>query len=169
MEKASGSPHQISDEQRQINLVDNLSVTAGSHQLKFGVDYRWLSPFSSPFSYRQFVDFSGVTATPGGALSGKALVAQPAVFQADALVSQNFSFYGEDTWKISPRLTATYGLRWDINPPLKGKNLSNDPFTIDGLNDPATMTLPPRPTPLYQPSSHNLAPPFGLAYPPFPQ
>jgi hypothetical protein len=38
------------DEQRQINLVDNLSVTTGRHQLKFGVDYRWLSPFSIPFS-----------------------------------------------------------------------------------------------------------------------
>src|SRR5882672_4728571 len=52
------------DEQRQINLVDNLSLTQGSHQLKFGVDYRWLSPFSNPFSYRQYAQFSGVTCPP---------------------------------------------------------------------------------------------------------
>jgi len=42
------------NEQRQVNLVDNLMVTKGSHQLRFGVDYRWLAPFSSPFSYEQF-------------------------------------------------------------------------------------------------------------------
>src|SRR5262249_18322547 len=34
------------NEQRQFNLIDNLSVITGSHQLKFGVDYRWLAPFS---------------------------------------------------------------------------------------------------------------------------
>jgi hypothetical protein len=38
------------NEQRQVNFVDNLSVTTGSHQSKFGVDYRRLAPFSSPFS-----------------------------------------------------------------------------------------------------------------------
>ena len=31
------------DEQRQVNLVDNLSLTKGSHQLKFGVDYNSLA------------------------------------------------------------------------------------------------------------------------------
>jgi hypothetical protein len=121
---------QVINEQRQVNLVDNLSVTQGVHQLKFGVDYRWLAPFSSPFSYRQFIQFSGVTATPGGALSGRASFAQPAAFQGNALLSQNFSLYGQDTWKITPRLTVTYGLRWDINPPLKGKNPENDRWSV---------------------------------------
>src|SRR5262249_37773707 len=48
-------------EQRQVNLVDNLSLTRASHQLKFGVDYRWLAPLESPFAYRQASQFSGVT------------------------------------------------------------------------------------------------------------
>jgi len=155
---------QVISEQRQINLVDNLSVTQGVHQLKFGVDYRWLAPFSSPFSYRQFIQFSGVTATPGGALSGRASFAQPAAFQGNALLSQNFSLYGQDTWKITPRVTMTYGLRWDINPPLKGKNPENDPVTVVGLDNPATMTLAPRGTPLYQTTYGNVAPRLGFAY-----
>src|SRR5262249_33535765 len=85
-------------EQRQVNVVDNLSVTTGRHQLKFGVDYRWLAPFSSPFSYRQYAQFSGMGSTPGGALSGQAVIAASFTQQSNALLSRNFSLYGQDTW-----------------------------------------------------------------------
>jgi len=159
-----GQGKQGLNEQRQVNLLDNLSLIASGHQMKFGVDYRWLAPFTSPFSYRPFVQFSGMNSTPGGALSGKAAFAQPASYQGNALLSQNFSFYGQDTWKITHRLTLTYGLRWDIDPPLKGKNADNDPFTVRGLNNPATMTLAPRGTPIYETTYGNVAPRLGLAY-----
>ncbi|HEY0730323.1 MAG TPA: TonB-dependent receptor, partial [Pyrinomonadaceae bacterium] len=136
----------------------------GNHQLKFGVDYRWLAPFSSPAAYRQFAAFSGVNTAPGGALSGVALLAQSSSFQTNALLSQNFSLFGQDTWKITPRLTITYGMRWDVNPALKGKNSDNDPFTVIGLENPATMTLAPRGTPLYETTYGNIAPRIGVAY-----
>lgn len=147
-------------EQRQVNLIDNLSLTKGSHQMKFGADYRWLAPFSSPAAYHQFAAFSGVP----GALTGTALLAQSSSFQTNALVSQNFSLFGQDTWKITPQLTITYGLRWDVNPALKGKNRDNDPFTVIGLDNPATLTLAPRGTPLYETTYGNFAPRIGLAY-----
>jgi len=160
------------DEQRQVNLVDNLLWSKNNHELKFGVDYRWLAPFSSLSTYAQFAEFSGVTACAaqpctekaGYALSGAAVFAETYATQTAALLARNYSFYGQDTWKLSPRLTLTYGLRWDINPALKGKNLENDPFTVIGLNDPATMTLAPRGTSLYNTTYGNLAPRIGLAY-----
>jgi hypothetical protein len=132
--------------------------------LKFGVDYRWLAPFSSPFAYSQFAQFTGVTEAPGGALSGTAAFAQSNNYQSNALLTHNLSFYGQDTWNIRPRLTATYGLRWDINPAIHGKNAANDPFTVIGLDQPATMTLAPRGTPLYATTYGNVAPRLGLAY-----
>jgi len=152
------------DEQRQVNLIDNVSIAKGSHQLKFGVDYRWLSPFSSPVNYAQFSEFRGMSTTPGGALSDTALGAFLHNVQGNTLLARNLSLYGQDTWKLTPRLTLTYGLRWDLNPALKGKNLENQPFTVTGLNDPATMTLAPRGTSLYNTNYGNVAPRIGIAY-----
>jgi Carboxypeptidase regulatory-like domain len=154
------------DEQRQLNLVDNLSLVKASHQWKFGVDYRWLAPFSSRGPYGQLAEFSGMSVAPGGALSNPAtaLISDSLAHESDALLSQNISLYGQDMWKMAPGITLTYGLRWDINPPLKGKNPANDPFTVEGLKNPATMTLAPRGTPLYQTTYGNVAPRLGIAY-----
>ena len=159
---------QGTDEQRQINLVDNFFVVRGSHQVKIGVDYRWLSPFSSPYTYSQLAEFLGVTCSsppcPGYAQSGTSAVAAVFAYQSDTLISTNLSLYGQDTWRITPRLTMTYGLRWDLNTPLKGKNLSNQPFTVTGLDNPPTIALAPRGTPLYKTTHDNVAPRFGVAY-----
>ena len=157
------------DEQRQINLVDNLSFTRGSHQLKFGADYRRLSASSDIFAYRQFVQFSGLNcpstaACAGYAMSGTALIAGTFAEQPTTLLASNYSLYGQDTWSINSRWNVTYGLRWDINPPLKGKDAEDQPFTITGLNDPATIALAARGTPLYKTTYKNIAPRIGAAY-----
>jgi hypothetical protein len=106
---------------------------------------------------------------PGGALSGTAPVAATFSEEGDALLSHNFSLYAQDTWKITPRFTLTYGLRWDVNPPLKGKNAENDPFTLSGLDNlpainAAAVALEPRGTPLYDTTWGNVAPRLGLAW-----
>jgi hypothetical protein len=51
-----------------------------------------------------------------------------------------------------------------VNPPLKGKNLANDPFTVEGLNNLSTMTLASPGTPLYTTTYGNVVPRLGLAH-----
>lgn len=152
------------NEQRQVNLVDTVSIVTGAHNLKMGVDYRWLAPFTSPRNYLQSIAFSGVLGGVGTMQSGMAQSVNVNAPQSSALLINNFSLFAQDTWKPSSRLTLTYGLRWDVNPPFKSKN-SNQPFyTVLGVNDPATMTLAPAGTPMYQTSWDNIAPRLGVTY-----
>jgi hypothetical protein len=148
--------------QRQINLVDNLSVVAGNHQLKFGIDYRLLLPISGPRTYTQSVEFSGLTGALG-AISGNAQNVRVIASETVPLEFTNVSVYAQDTWKRSSRLTLTYGLRWDVNPAPKGRN-GKDLFTFENLDNPAALRLAPRGAPLYETTYSNFAPRVGLAY-----
>jgi len=153
----------VLNEQRQVNVVDNLSFTSHTHQLKFGIDYRWLAPIASPATYAQVGLFLGLTGV-SGAISGTSFESVVDSFQEAALLSRNFSVFGQDTWRVTPRLSLTYGARWSINPALKGKDTSSEPFTVLGLNNPATMVLAPRGTALYKTSYGGVAPRLGIAY-----
>jgi hypothetical protein len=151
------------NQQRQINLVDNLSFAVGAHQMKFGVDYRWLSPDNSFPEYRQRATFNGLFG-PTGALGGFPSFARTEIGARVASVSTNFSAYAQDTWRVTPRLTLTYGLRWEVNPAPHGKS-GKELFHAVGIEgDPANVTIAPAGTPLYGTTYDNFAPRVGVAY-----
>jgi len=91
--------------QHQLNLVDNLAILAGSHQVKLGVDYRRLIPVYGQWKYKQSASFNGVSEALSGTASSVVIQTQDQV----GLVFTNFSAYAQDTWKLSPRLTLTDG------------------------------------------------------------
>lgn len=145
--------------QDQVNIVDSLSLIAGSHQLKFGIDYRRLAPINGSSPYQSIV-ISPVSSL----LMERALLAIIFQFQLDlGYVYNNFSAYGQDTWKVTPRLTLTYGLRWEVDPPPSIRN-GEPPFAVTGVDNPASLALAPRGTSLYRITYNNFAPRVGVAY-----
>lgn len=148
------------NKQRQINFVDNLSVSTGAHQFKFGVDYRRLTPVFAPAQYNLQPIFNGTA----GVSTGTTLLLFVATNGGErSPLFTNFSAYGQDTWRISKRLTLTYGLRWEINPPPTEEG-ADQPAVLSGIDNPATMTLAPLGTPLWKTTFDNFAPRIGFAY-----
>lgn len=144
----------------QVNIVDNLSVLRGRHQLKLGVDYRWLSPRVDHQSYQQVIAFDTIGAAVQGIGSFGLVGANGEPLNPRF---HSLSAFAQDTWTAHPRLTVTYGARWELNPPPHEAN-GRDVRTVRGLDDPATMTLAPEGSPLWKTQYGTLAPRAGLTY-----
>jgi outer membrane receptor protein involved in Fe transport len=149
----------VDNVQRQINLVDNLSILKGGHNVRVGIDYRRLLPVYGQRRYNQMANFDGVPGALTGIASSVSIVTQDRV----SLTFTNLSAYAQDSWRINPRLTLTYGLRWEMNPAPSGK-YGRDLFTALGVDNPANLSLAPLGTPHYKSSYGDFAPRAGLAY-----
>jgi hypothetical protein len=149
----------IDNLQRQVNLVNNLSILKSTHALKVGIDYRQLFPVYGQRRYNQVATFNGVAGALTATASSVSIVTQDQV----SLIFTNLSAYAQDTWRVKPRLTLTYGVRWEMNPSPSGKD-GRDLFTALGVDHPASLSLAPLGTPHYKLSYGNFAPRAGLAY-----
>jgi hypothetical protein len=153
-----GYAYGSSIKQHQINLIDSILFTHGTHSMKVGGDYRRLSPVLNQGTYAATVEvLSPETLSQSIAdyvVVDAAEMAQPVFY--------NLSLYAQDHWRIFPNLTLDYGLRWEFNPPPGSLNgIYAATITTTNLAD---AQIAPNGTPLYRTRYDNFAPRIGFAY-----
>lgn len=123
---SNDGPYAISDNNLQFD--DNLSWVHGSHTFSFGFEYmrQNFDQVGNQFSRGVFVAQPNATESPkftGGDafaefLLGDLYQSEVAAGIADANFQRNnFAGWVDDTWKLTPKLTLSLGLRYELTPP----------------------------------------------------
>jgi hypothetical protein len=156
--RASISQNKLIGLQRQWNFVDAISLSLGRHQLKFGIDYRRLTPTQRNSDPEvDYFFFSQKSVQANNVDSGSGFAFGPAF-----PIYTNFSAFAQDEWRITPRLSLSMGLRWEVNP-APGARDGRLPYTVQGSSL-STLTLAPQGTPLWKTTWYNVAPRLGAAF-----
>jgi Carboxypeptidase regulatory-like domain len=159
------------------DFVQNVAITRGSHALKFGAEFRPIRfPFfQTPYPHGEEWIYQDGTAYPSqdkGSNGQKFNVATGdemaslllGVVAGGQISTNNFissnkqawAFYGQDDWKITPKLTLSYGLRYELFSPIGEAYGRQSNFVYDNLT-------------LYIPEGHDcqtpLPPNFGTSFP----
>jgi Carboxypeptidase regulatory-like domain/TonB dependent receptor len=166
---------------QQIQFADKFAVTLGSHTMKFGADWRLMRnewrdipdtrgsvSFTNQFTCGRDTDGNCLDNT--GIIYGDFLLGQVQeaslsnFFLADQRMHE-YSFFAQDDWKQSPKLTLNLGLRYDFgSTPLEGRNrMANfDPSGQGSLYYASAGSLENRT--LTRQDHSNFGPRIGLAY-----
>jgi hypothetical protein len=157
---------------------DTLSITKGKHDLKFGGDLHWVrNNFAFDFYNNgsfSFGDYGGFT---GSTLADFVAGFWDNYYQfssaAYGIRTHSLYFFGQDSWKVKPRLTLTLGGRYEYNSPQvdphnnimgwfpgqQSKVFPNAPPNFLYVGDPGT---PGRG--MVPPDRNNFAPRLGFAF-----
>jgi hypothetical protein len=101
-----------SSRQDQWNVVNTLAISRFGHQVRFGIDYQRLRP-------SRLDHVTSLTATYQSLaqlLQGSAPDVSISSVAAGSSLIETLSFFTQDVWQLRPRLTLTFGTRWEITP-----------------------------------------------------
>jgi Carboxypeptidase regulatory-like domain len=172
----------LDENERQYQFVDNISKVHGNHNFKFGADVRYALNLRVPsdshragqlgFNNNMTGLGNGSGSVTGGLGLATFLLGDVTAFDRYVSSSTNAQehqkrlfWYGQDEWRPNPKLTVTYGVRWEmvfpetVNGPQNGAEYNLNTGLLDvfgyGLNSNHG----------YQSMNwHNFAPRFGIAY-----
>jgi hypothetical protein len=109
-----------------LQIIDNFSWVQGKHSLRFGGEYRYDQyPQGGNEFARGSFEFNGQFSGDSAAdlLLGALSKAESSIALASAdFVADNASLYIDDTYRISPKLTLNFGLRWELFQPYYDKS-----------------------------------------------
>ena len=147
---------------RQIEVRDTFSFQRGPHLIQVGVDVRDLHSAVRPLPWTIEADY----------LSGNSVLTNSADYlilrknEPAHPVFQQFAAFVQDQWRVSRNFNVSAGLRWDVNPPPRSSD-GHDAFRVNGNPDlPATMSVSPRGTSLWETDWLTLGPRIGFAWQP---
>jgi hypothetical protein len=160
-----------------FQITTNWTWTKGTHTFKFGPDIRRLQNLRVPSDQHRSGELafspSFTEGVAGGGLgTASFLLGNVSGFQR--YISSSLTagerewrtfFYGEDTWRVTPKLTINYGLRWELYYPqtVTGKgqggwlDLQTGEMLVAGENG-VPLSGP------VQTNFKNFAPRLGIAY-----
>jgi len=165
------------EKMQQFQFVNNWTWTKGNHTIKFGPDIRRLQNLRVPSDQHRSGELAFANTFTGGPSGGglgvaSFLLGDVSSFQRYVSSSLDAGergwrtfFYGQDTWRVTPKLTINYGLRWEIYFPQtvtgQGKggwlDIQTGEMLVAGENGvPLSGNV--------QTNYKNLAPRLGIAY-----
>lgn len=112
----------INNDNGKLEIQDNFEYTFGKHDLKFGGDYQTFADRKDSFAgwsageydFLSLSDFSNNN--PYGFIEGYSLTPGKPFAKAGTLkpaYQSGIAFYVQDKWMVTPKLTLSYGIRWD--------------------------------------------------------
>ena len=140
-----------------FEIFDNVTKTHGAHTFKFGLQFRYnqLNEYLRPQQTFDFASFNDL-------LNDAPFVLQKIGFPSSVgIVDQNWGFYGQDSWKVSRKLTVTLGLRYDFSTAWQERNNLATNFDF------ATQTFTPSNQSLYNAPMNEFSPRVGISWDPY--
>lgn len=116
----------LTESEQQVQFVNNWTRTQGNHTIKFGADIRYALNLRVPSDANRTGQLhfdAGDTSNAGSGGISLASFLLGNVTQFERFVStsttaaerqKRWFFYGQDTWRVTPKFTMTYGMRWEI-------------------------------------------------------
>jgi hypothetical protein len=135
-----------------LQFIDNLSWIRGKHAFTFGFEFtrQNYNQVGNQFARGQFTFQPNATQSPSGTggdsfaefLLGDMYQSEAAISIATANFQRNaYAAWVDDTWKVTPKLTLSLGLRYELTPPfldtLGNLFTVNLPYILNFANAPA--------------------------------
>jgi hypothetical protein len=150
-----------------LSYIDNLTVIKGSHNMKFGVEFRPITLYNDQLGGTTYT-FNDVNSFLSNAPSSiqfngdlSALSPFTGLSGVAKLRQTYYIGYAQDEWKIRPNLTLNYGLRYEYYSPLSETRNKNVVFNMLTGN-----IMPKYSGDWYASSTTNFAPRLGLSWSP---
>jgi hypothetical protein len=156
--------------EKRYQFTDNFSWTIGRHDTKFGVDFNYI-PIQGTFTvnYGGLFDVGSESLFPGvpsfNAVQAYGLGMPSGFVQGlgnpnDSFSNKPLGVFWQDSWRVNPKVTLNYGVRYDIEfpptfpPPTGLANTAQFGYNFLGIQKGI------------QTATHNVQPRLGLAWDP---